>query len=57
MIEWLRKFAHDVLGWHDGRGGPIGFDGMSLTGRCSRCGRRVLMDSQGNWFTAGSLND
>jgi hypothetical protein len=29
-----------------------GFDGCSLNGCCSVCERRVLLDSQGNWFSA-----
>ncbi len=55
MIEVMRRFAHDVLGWHDAKGwnGAKGFDGASLTGICSRCNKRVLMDSQGNWFMVG----
>lgn len=52
MMEWLRRFAHDVLGWHDGRLGPHDFDGASFVARCSRCQKRVLQDSQGNWFVA-----
>lgn len=27
------------------------FDGASLHARCGRCGREVMQDSQGNWFT------
>lgn len=27
-----------------------GYDGCSLNGNCPRCGKFVLMDSQGNWF-------
>lgn len=38
-----------VLGWHRAPR-EAGFDGCSPSGRCSRCGRRVLCDSQGNWF-------
>lgn len=53
LRERIRHFTHDVLGWHDGNGGVRGFDGVSMTGQCSVCGRRVLMDSQGNWFTFG----
>lgn len=32
----------------------IGFDGCSMTGRCPRCGKRVLQDSQGNWFSSST---
>lgn len=52
MFEWLERLAHDYLGWHDGMGGPRWFDGLSVCGHCSRCGKQVLMDSQGNWFLA-----
>ena len=47
----LRRFLHDVLGWHDGKGAVPMYDGCSFKSRCSQCGQRVLLDSQGNWFT------
>ena len=37
------------MGWHL-KPVKIDFDGCSLTGVCSRCGKFVLQDSQGNWF-------
>lgn len=39
----------DFWGWHKA---PTqqGFDGASFNGKCPRCGRKVLQDSQGNWF-------
>lgn len=52
MIERIRKFLHDTLGWHDGRLGPRWSDGISIHAACSRCGREVMLDSQGNWFLA-----
>ena len=54
MLKRLRKFLHDVLGWHDGKGvdkSRIWCDGASLHSTCSQCGREVMLDSQGNWFT------
>ena len=51
MINWIRKFLHDHLGWHDGRLGPKWSDGASTHAACSQCGREVMQDSQGNWFT------
>jgi hypothetical protein len=38
-----------VMGWHK-RPNDIGFDGASSFGQCPRCGEKVLLDSQGNWF-------
>jgi hypothetical protein len=42
------------LGWHNGKGereeGGTTFDGASLHGICSKCGAKVMQDSQGNWF-------
>lgn len=46
----LRQWTHDVLDWHR-EVHVIGHDGCSLQGRCCYCGRRVLQDSQGNWFS------
>lgn len=41
-------FCHK-MGWHLA---PIAqkFDGCSFSGDCPRCGKKVLQDSQGNWF-------
>jgi hypothetical protein len=39
-----------VLGWHK-RPKEIGFDGLSYVGQCPKCSRKVLQDSQGNWFS------
>ena len=37
------------MGWHLP---PIAqsFDGCSFNGECPRCRKKVLQDSQGNWF-------
>ena len=54
MLKYLQTWLfHDVFGWHDGNGAIPIFDGCSFVSRCSYCGRRVLLDSQGNWFTCG----
>lgn len=47
--RYLGLWACKIMGWHyvDGK---VGFDGASMTGKCSRCGKSVLRDSQGNWF-------
>jgi len=39
-----------TFGWHDGNSGKISSDGCSLHAICSKCGKEVMQDSQGNWF-------
>ena len=43
------KWFCNKMGWHLA---PIsqGFDGASFNGKCPRCGKSVMQDSQGNWF-------
>lgn len=43
--KWFCTF----WGWHKAPTAQ-GFDGCSFTGKCPRCGKDVLQDSQGNWF-------
>jgi hypothetical protein len=40
------------LSWHDGKdkSDDIDFDGCSFHAKCSKCGKEVMKDSQGNWF-------
>jgi len=40
------------FGWHNGKGKSDGvsFDGCSVHAKCSKCGKEVMKDSQGNWF-------
>jgi hypothetical protein len=48
--RWLpRWYACDAMGWHI-RPVATGFDGASLNGQCPRCHKKVMQDSQGNWF-------
>lgn len=37
-------------GWHNGKGGESWFDGCSNHSSCSKCGKLVMQDGQGNWF-------
>ena len=48
-IKLFRKLFHDILGWHKPID-EIGFNGCSLTSKCKICGKKILQDSQGNWF-------
>lgn len=44
-----QKWFCTAMGWHKA---PITqkFDGCSFYGKCPRCKRTVIQDSQGNWF-------
>lgn len=45
----LKRIYHDWLGWHQPEK-INGFDGCSFTGKCRYCGKKILMDSNGDWF-------
>ena len=49
---WNRWFYHDIMEWHRPKD-VVGFDGCSFTTRCRYCNKRILQDSQGNWFSIG----
>lgn len=55
LVDRIRgtHWSCSVFGWHNGNAGPVTFDGCSLGSHCSKCGKRVLQDSQGNWFECG----
>lgn len=57
LLQWWRKIKCERLGWHSAptvlRFNPASLSGFD--GPCPYCGRRVLMDSQGNWFDPRSL--
>ena len=46
---WNKKFFHDVMGWHEPTKN-ITFNGVSYCSRCKYCKKRIMQDSQGNWF-------
>ena len=51
MGKWLCKW----MGWHK----PIGeitHDGCSYVAVCRYCGKKILQDSQLNWFTITTNN-
>jgi len=47
--KWLPRWWCDKMGWHL-QPNNIESDGCSLHGDCTRCGKHVMQDSQGNWF-------
>lgn len=55
---FMRKnpFFCKLLDWH--RNVEMkNFDGCSNVGVCKRCNKRVLQDSNGDWFTSSIQND
>lgn len=46
----FNKVYHDYFEWHLPIN-SIGFDGLSFCSHCKFCGRRILQDSQGSWFS------
>ena len=48
----FKSFYHDILGWHKPKNDDdSSFDGCSFHNKCKYCGKEILQDSQGNWFT------
>lgn len=49
-----KSFRCEVLGWH--KPTEIYVEGLSVTfeSTCKRCGRPIMQDSQGNWFSYGA---
>ena len=50
---WDTHWSCKLFGWHNGKGQSsdgVSFDGCSVHAQCSKCGKDVMQDSQGNWF-------
>lgn len=54
MTRWER-----FLDFFGCKPGGVALSPMSISAesRCVRCGRRILMDSQGGWFPVGEINN
>lgn len=56
LIWWIRPYkalnwlCHDLMGWHK-PDEHNEFDGCSIHSHCRFCGKAIMQDSQGNWFT------
>ena len=48
-MNFFVRFFHRVFGWH-WPAKERTFDGCSIGSQCRYCGRKILLDSQGNWF-------
>ena len=55
-IKGGKSFRCEVLDWH--KPTTIYVKGLSITfeSTCKRCGRPIMQDSQGNWFSVGLCN-
>lgn len=47
FLKWL---LHDILDWHKPDHARWS-DGLSEHSHCRICGKEIMQDSQGNWFT------
>jgi len=43
-----KKYTCDIMEWHSVI--TTGHNGVSYVGVCEKCGKRLMRDSQGNWF-------
>jgi hypothetical protein len=48
--NWIKKILCDILHWHNGKPDFSKSSFGQIKGICKRCGKKVLLDSQGNWF-------
>ena len=44
-----KRIYHDKMGWHLPTEEKK-YDGCSYISVCKYCGKRIMQDSQGNWF-------
>ena len=47
VFNWL---YHNVMGWHLPDNEPQEFDGCNVHAHCKFCRKKIMQDSQGNWF-------
>lgn len=53
-LGWFKFFYHGMLGWHvPDENIDHWSDGCSDHAICKYCGKDIMQDSQGNWFTKG----
>ena len=51
LFGWFKKIFHDTLLWHIPKETDIeSFDGVNYYSTCKYCGKKIIQDSQGNWF-------
>ena len=51
---WFKRFFHDAMGWHTpDKNKEMTCDVVNVYAICKHCGKEIMQDSQGNWFTTG----
>ena len=53
FYQWVglfKRFYHDKLGWHMPKKEETKIEGYTETSICKHCDKRIMKDSQGNWF-------
>lgn len=52
ILDWNKWLYHNLMGWHRPKDdATTTFDGCSIHCICKHCGKEIMQDSQGNWFT------
>ena len=46
----FKRLCHNFMKWHIPEETEF-FDGLSFHSKCKFCGKNIMQDSQGNWFT------
>ena len=46
----FNRFFHNVMEWHLPDDKPQEFNGCNIHAHCRFCGKRIMQDSQGNWY-------
>ena len=46
-----KRFYHNMLGWHLPQREQITQIGENAKSQCRLCGREIIQDSRGNWFS------
>lgn len=47
----FKMFYHDGLDWHVPINDSKHYRGINHCAICKHCGKRIMQDSQGNWFS------
>lgn len=46
-----KRLFHNLMGWHLPENEKNELLGVNITSKCRLCGREIMQDSQGNWFS------